>query len=323
VKAAESAGFDSAWVSEHHGSADGYLPSLLPALAAFAAVTERMKLGTGVLLAPFHHPLRLAEDAAVVDQLSGGRLLLGLGLGWRAEELRMFKVARKERAARLEEIVAVLRAAWSGERFTHHGPFHSFDSVAVTPAPARPGGPPLLIGGLSEIACRRSGRLGDGYTRSLVGVGIETGLAAGIQACRWADAGAAEAGRPSPVGFVTFQNAFVQEDGDAWATVRSGVSHQLGVYRGWQSGSDVPGRALEVDAPPDAEARALTVVGGPDEVAASLAHLVRGFADRDLHLVVRLHYPGMSMETAARAIVLFGSEVIPTLRTVAAESWPQ
>ena len=121
VRLAERVGFDSAWVSEHHGSSDGYLPSMLPLLAALAAVTERIELGTGVVLTSFHDPLRLAEDAAVVDLLSGGRLLLGLGNGWREEEFRMFGASKAERGARTEETVEVLRRAWTGRRFSFEG----------------------------------------------------------------------------------------------------------------------------------------------------------------------------------------------------------
>ena len=118
VKLAEDVGFSSAWVSEHHGASDGYLPSLLVMLAAFAAATSTIELGTGLILTPLHDPVRLAEDAAVVDQLSGGRLVLGLGLGWREEEFRMLRIPFEERLHRHVETVEILRRAWRGERFS-------------------------------------------------------------------------------------------------------------------------------------------------------------------------------------------------------------
>src|SRR5437870_4445132 len=138
VRRAEALGFDSAWVSEHHGTSDGYLPSLLTMLAAFAALTERIDLGTGGILTPLHDPLRLAEDAAVVDQLSGGRLILGLGLGWREEEFRMLRIPKKERGRRTVETVEILRRAWTGERFSFEGKVFRYDDVRVAPPAYRP-----------------------------------------------------------------------------------------------------------------------------------------------------------------------------------------
>jgi probable F420-dependent oxidoreductase len=308
---AETLGFDSVWVSEHHGSGDGYLPSLLPMLAALAAATDRVRLGTGVMLTPFHHPLRLAEDAAVVDQLSGGRLILGLGLGWRDEEFRMFDVPVRERVRRTSETVEILRKAWTGERFSHQGRSFSFDRVAVTPSPAQEGGPPIYLGGFVEEAVRRAGRLGDGYIRS------RGGLEDGKQALVWAEEGAREAGKdPETLGFAQLQNTFVWEDGDAWEVVREGAAHQLGVYEGWRAGTDTPEQPELTVMPPDEETlRKLTPVGDSHGVLRALRPLVETFGDRqEFHLVVRLHYPGMDLETAGRSIELFGEEVLPALK---------
>lgn len=311
TRLAETLGFDSAWVSEHHGSSDAYLPSLLPMLAAMAAATDRMQLGTGVLLVPFHHPLRLAEDAAVVDQISGGRLILGLGLGWREEEFRSFRIPFRERLGRTTETIEILRRAWMGERFSHEGKIFGFDEVMVTPSPARSGGPPIYLGGHVEAAVRRAGRLADGYIRS------RSGLDAAGEALSWAEEGARDAGRdPGELGFALLQNAFVWDDDDkAWAVVREGVAHQLGVYPAWGAGADTPGRPFEI-APPDEDTlRRATPAGDRHTVVRALRPIVDAFAGRDeFHLVVRLHYPGMDFDTAARAVELFGTDVLPALK---------
>ncbi|HEX6208026.1 MAG TPA: LLM class flavin-dependent oxidoreductase [Actinomycetota bacterium] len=309
ARLAERVGFDSVWVSEHHGAGDGYMPSLLPVLGALAAVTDRVLLGTGVMLAPFHDPLRLAEDAATVDLLSDGRLILGLGLGWREEEFRMWGIPIGERLRRTTETVEILRKAWTGERFSHEGRVFSYDRVRITPPPAREGGPPIYLGGFAEAPVRRAGRLGDGYivSRSVLDV-VHRNLA-------WAEEGARKAGKdPSDLGFAILRNAFVAREG-AWEAILPGVSHQLGVYPAWGAGADTPDRPFEVHPPDEETMRSVTTAGTPKEVVGDLRPFVDAFgARRDSHLILRLHYPGMDRETAAAAIELFAADVLPALR---------
>jgi alkanesulfonate monooxygenase SsuD/methylene tetrahydromethanopterin reductase-like flavin-dependent oxidoreductase (luciferase family) len=145
VALAEELGFDDVWLSEHHVTDEGYLPSVFPLLAAVAGRTTRMRLGSAILLAPFQHPLRFAEDAAVVDQLSGGRLEIGLGLGYREREFEALGVPIGERVRRTEELVEVARRAWA--------------DGTVTPPPCQRPEPPLWLGGSTEAAARRAARL--------------------------------------------------------------------------------------------------------------------------------------------------------------------
>jgi len=311
VRLAEALGFDSAWVSEHHGASDGYLPSLLPMLAAFAAATERIALGTGVVLTPFHDPLRLAEDTAVVDQISDGRLILGLGIGWREEEFRMFGVPLAERVQRTTETVEILRRAWTGRRFSFEGRSFRYDRVRVAPPAAQSGGPRIFMGGYADKAVRRAGRLGDGYITDDAGI-EEVRRAVGI-----AEAGARGAGRdPHALGLALLQNVFVARDGDAWEVARSGVLHQIGSYAAWDTGHDTPEHdSLEPSVADEDELRRWTPAGSPQDVIRALRPVVSAFGDRpDFHLVVRLHYPGMDLETAALAVELFAEEVLPALK---------
>jgi alkanesulfonate monooxygenase SsuD/methylene tetrahydromethanopterin reductase-like flavin-dependent oxidoreductase (luciferase family) len=300
----DAAGFGSLWVSEHHGAADGYLPSLNVMLGAMAAVTMRIELGMGVSLAPFHHPLRFAEDCAVVDQISGGRLLVGLGLGWREEEFRAFGIGVGERVARTRDLVEVCRRAWAPGRFSY-GPY---TDVAVTPRPAHP--VPILMGGTVEASVRRAGRLGDGFLSSQWAGTPDLFL----ERVAVFDEAVRAAGRdPADMILGAFLNAWVAEDGRLPEGVVTGIHHQMGTYAAWAVPTDVPGTPYALP-PLDREAVASRVVAGsPDQVAEGLRPWVEALRDRRFVLSVRLHYPGMPLAPAAAAIELFAAKVAPQL----------
>jgi probable F420-dependent oxidoreductase len=308
---AETLGFDSAWVSEHHGAGDGYLPSLLPMLSAIAGSTSRIQLGTGVMLTPFHDPLRLAEDAAFVDQLSGGRLILGLGLGWREEEFRMFGVPLTERLRRTTETIEVLRRAWTGERFSFEGRHLNYDQVLVIPRPFADEGVPIYVGGMSDTAIERAGRIGDGYIRTRSDSDTWPGAVA------VAERGARSAGKdPAKLAYAQLQNAFPWDDAESgWELIKDGAAHHLGIYTGWAEGGDTPGQGFKLGSMPDDLLRHMNPTGTPREVATLLRGMIEPFRERDeFHLIVRLHYPGMAFETSSRAIELFGEQVLPALQ---------
>ncbi len=153
---ADDIGFNAVTLGEHHAANDGYLPSPLPMCAAIAARTRRATIRSNVLLAPLYDPVKLAEDLSVVQILSGGRLQIVIGAGYRPYEFQMFGTRREDRKERYIEVFEVLRQAWRGDEFEYRG-----RKIRISPQPPEP--PPLLLGGSHPAVARRAARIADGF----------------------------------------------------------------------------------------------------------------------------------------------------------------
>ncbi len=226
---ADEVGATAVVLSEHHASPDGYLPSPLVLAAAAAARTSTVPLSVAALLALMYDPVKLAEDMAVLDHLSGGRVSYVIGLGYRPEEFAMFGVDPALRGALIEEHLDVLKRALAGERFEWRG-----RSVHVTPAPRTAGGPLLIYGGGSVAAARRAARFGMLFLPQ----SSDPGLSAAY------DAEAARAGNPPGMTMAPRpgapQSVFVVDDVDeAWPLYGPHLLHDATIYNQWMAAAGV------------------------------------------------------------------------------------
>lgn len=165
VSWSEAAGFDGAWVPEHHLADDGYMPSPLIALSAMAARTRRIKLGSAIALAPLYNPVRFAEDSAVLDILSGGRLEMGLAIGYRRRESAAYGADFGKRGRIFDEWLQIVTRLWSGETVDFAGQHFALTGAKIMP-PAPRGRIPLYIGSFTGKAMERVARYGDGFIGS-------------------------------------------------------------------------------------------------------------------------------------------------------------
>lgn len=161
IRIADELGFDSCWLAEHHFSRYGILGNPLLLASALAEQTKRITLGTAVVVLPFHNPIRLAEDAATLDQLTGGRLMLGVGRGYQPLEFRGFGRNPAENKEIYEEAVQILKLAWTADDWSFDGKHFQIKDMNVFPKPFTPGGPPILHGTASPETFRLRGLRGD------------------------------------------------------------------------------------------------------------------------------------------------------------------
>ena len=300
-EAIDEAGLASAWVSEHHFMEDEYLSAPMPALGALAAATDDIEIGTCIALAPLYDPVRLAEDAATVDLLSGGRTTLGLAIGSNPREFEGFGVPVDERAERLADTVSVLRGAWSEGPLGYDAEFSDVSpDVTVTPEPD--GDLPIMLGGGAKPAVRRAARTADAWCApSALSVEGVRKRKADIERVR------AEEGLDDEFTVYVLQHGFVGDSKeDAWGRMRDGYLFLQRRYAEIFSGEPVE----ELSDERVRELKEQAIYGTPEDVIEGLERYRNALGD-DVHFILRTYHPGIGTDEMVDCVERLGDEVVP------------
>lgn len=296
VRAARDAGFDSVWMVQHF-RADFAFFQPLPFLARLAAESGDMTLGTGIALLPFYPPVMFAEEWATLDIITRGRLILGVGSGYREEEFEAFGLDKKDRVGRFTEAMEAVRTLWAGEDITEAGEYFDLRGVKLNTRPLN-GTIPLWIGVVGDKAVARAGRSGREW---LVGPEVPPDEIVRKQAI-YREA-RREAGFSQDCEYPMMRETVLAPTREeAMAGAGGQLLKKYDVYRKW--GHDVRDEDELLDS--------VFVIGSPDDCVQQLAE----FRDQTStqHLIMRIQWPGSSHEDAMRTIQLAGESVIPALR---------
>jgi alkanesulfonate monooxygenase SsuD/methylene tetrahydromethanopterin reductase-like flavin-dependent oxidoreductase (luciferase family) len=308
VEQAERLGFDTIWLTEHHFADDGYSPSIIPLAAAIAARTERVRIGFNLLLLPLHNAVRVAEDIATLDVLSGGRIDVGVGQGYARHEFAGYGIDRRARLGLFREGLDVLRGLWTNDTFSYRGTHYTIDEARLMPKPVQQPMPPLWIGATSTPGVRRAGlrganllgltnpRLQQVYENARTEAGYDLDDAKALQ-LHWTHVGAT--------------------DDDAWAEAAAHFHHLLAVYAQWLVEAEDPGNTVRnVDVPPAEALRTSKpvlfqpVFGSPDTVVTALNRSIARV--RTTHLALGV-LPGIDPRVTGASMERFAAEVAPRL----------
>ena len=310
---AEELGYDTIWTTEHHFAEDGWSPSLLPILSAVAARTTTIRIGTFIIILPFHHPVRVAEDAATVDIISNGRLDLGVGLGYWLSEFASFNVPRNERVSRLTEGIDIIRKCFTEDEFSYAGRYHTLRQIEMRPKPIQQPHPPLWVGAMTEKSVTRTARLGC----HLAGSG-------GADLQRMYDGALNDLGKPIDEHYISQLRAvYIAETREqAWDDAEEHLYYMMSMYdKRYKEADDLPWATETMSAPevpPPGELRktkdlsffqAPLIVGTPDD---AIQEIERYSAEtRVTHLVMWMQLAGLPAAKARRSMELFAKHVIP------------
>ncbi len=299
----EGLGFDSVWMEEHHSVVNHYWPSPLPVLAGFATRTSRVTLGTDILVAPFYHPVRLAEDIALLDVMSGGRVVLGAAIGYKPDEFALYGAQLEKRGARFEEQLAIVKGMWTQEVFSFKGEHYRVEGK-LEPKPIAKPHPPIWIGGWGEITLRRAATLADNW---IPGPTAELGRL--LEGKKQFLANRRAAGLTAPITEWPLTRDVIIADTDAEAR-QLALRHIMVSYRkeyagGWKH----PFIDASIATDLDTVKKDRFLIGSPDQVIKDLRPFVEQYGMT--HLICRLFFPGMPHRHIIRELELIAREVRP------------
>lgn len=307
ARAIRDAGFHALWVGQHYLTHPDQFFQTTPLLARLAAEAGDMVVGTNLLLLPLHNPIDVAEQYATMDVITGGRFILGVGLGYREVEYNAFGVDRRTRATRFEEGLEALKRLWTEDRASFEGRHFRFTDVSIRPRPLQQPRPPIWIGAAADPAVRRAAVLGDAW----IATSVTTYSAIKAQVALYHRT-RREAGLPPATEYAKCVELYVGEDRRrAFEESAPYMAAKYRSYYAWGMGRNVPGESGET-LPLEELVKDRFVIGTPDEVIEECRR------HRDelgvTHLIVRFNFPGMPQANVLKAIRLFGREVIPALR---------
>ncbi|RLA45866.1 MAG: hypothetical protein DRR06_06310 [Gammaproteobacteria bacterium] len=324
---AERLGYDSVWAAEHHFSEYGYCASPQVSLAAVAARTSTIRLGTGVVILPFHHPVRLAEDFAFLDLMSNGRIDFGVGRGYQPIEYKGFGLDQSQSREMFNESMEVIHRCWTEERFSHQGKYYQFDDICVRPKPLQRPHPPVYMACLSPTTFETAGRLGYDVLMSTVFGLTAEGAQQGIADYR---RGRAEAGLDPQGGKISClvmvypgktreeaRNTFGPRVNWYYKTIAKYVALPKGQddiegYEGYGAARDLAA-SVEFDNLVNGPS---VICGEPEHCIEKLTNQAQEFGFNELLCWTRIG--GLENSKVLSAMELLGTDIIPAVRKASA-----
>ena len=306
VRLADRLGFDSITKTAHYSAHPFQALQLVPMLARFAAEAPRMRLNAGVLLLPLLSPLHVAEEFATLDVITGGKIILGVGLGYRDVEFKAFGVPRSQRAKRFEANLEAILRLWTEEKVRMKTPYFELDDASCLPKPLQKPHPPIWIGANAEPAIERAARMGDCW---YIGPAVE--IATVERQMELYRRTLDSVGKPFPTELPMRREVFVAKTkAEAIRLCAPYLGQKYAAYHAWRQ--DMPSGDSGLGQEFDALIGDRFFIGSPDEVAEQIIAMHRRLGAN--HIVMSTEWAGMPESLAIETIEMIAKEVFPRVR---------